>query len=64
MSHRQTSDTCRKPGIAFTMEYHIPGRDIRTLVVQAQCRNAAFIAISGVEPRTMACALERPFSAS
>eukprot|EP00971_Amphidinium_carterae_P140246 2778677-Amphidinium_carterae.1 len=34
-THRQRSDTCKKPGTAFTMEYQIPGREIRTLVAQA-----------------------------
>eukprot|EP00971_Amphidinium_carterae_P175028 3469671-Amphidinium_carterae.1 len=34
-THRQRSDTCRKRGTAFTMEYQIPGTDVRTLVVQA-----------------------------
>eukprot|EP00971_Amphidinium_carterae_P046015 905425-Amphidinium_carterae.1 len=46
-THRQRSDTCRKPGTAFIMEYQTPGADVRTLLVQALCRNAAFIAISG-----------------
>eukprot|EP00971_Amphidinium_carterae_P151106 2996450-Amphidinium_carterae.1 len=32
MSHRQRSDTCKKPGTAFTTEYNTPGRDVRTLV--------------------------------
>eukprot|EP00971_Amphidinium_carterae_P108137 2140796-Amphidinium_carterae.1 len=36
ISHRQRSDTCRKPGTAFTMEYKIPGTDVRALVVQQQ----------------------------
>eukprot|EP00971_Amphidinium_carterae_P159804 3168442-Amphidinium_carterae.1 len=35
ISHRQRSETCRNPGTAFTMEYQIPGADVRTLVVQA-----------------------------
>eukprot|EP00971_Amphidinium_carterae_P224507 4453773-Amphidinium_carterae.1 len=34
ISHRQKADTCRKPGTAITMEYQIPGADVRTLVVQ------------------------------
>eukprot|EP00971_Amphidinium_carterae_P214008 4247153-Amphidinium_carterae.1 len=32
MSHRQRSDTCRKPGTAFTAEYKAPGTDVRTSV--------------------------------
>eukprot|EP00971_Amphidinium_carterae_P141044 2795133-Amphidinium_carterae.1 len=31
ISHRPRSDTCKKPGTAFTMEYRIPGRDDKTL---------------------------------
>eukprot|EP00971_Amphidinium_carterae_P171738 3405084-Amphidinium_carterae.1 len=45
ISHRQRSDTFRKPGTAFTIEYQLPGADVRTLAVQAQCRNAELIAI-------------------
>eukprot|EP00971_Amphidinium_carterae_P323772 6434465-Amphidinium_carterae.1 len=48
ITHRQRSETCRKPGTAFTIEYQTPGIDVRTLVVQAPCRNTAFIAISGL----------------
>eukprot|EP00971_Amphidinium_carterae_P065595 1299640-Amphidinium_carterae.2 len=31
-THRQRSDTCKKPGTAFTMEYQVPGKAVRTLV--------------------------------
>eukprot|EP00971_Amphidinium_carterae_P170077 3369945-Amphidinium_carterae.1 len=34
ISHRQRSDTCRKPGTAFTTEYKIPGTDARTSVLK------------------------------
>eukprot|EP00971_Amphidinium_carterae_P285299 5663742-Amphidinium_carterae.1 len=34
-THCDRSDTCKKPGTAFTMEYQIPGTDARTSVVQA-----------------------------
>eukprot|EP00971_Amphidinium_carterae_P238074 4726311-Amphidinium_carterae.1 len=30
ITHLQRSDTCRKPGTAFTMEYQMPGTDVRT----------------------------------
>eukprot|EP00971_Amphidinium_carterae_P296624 5892563-Amphidinium_carterae.1 len=35
ITHCERSGACRKPGTAFTMEYHIPGTDVMTLVVQA-----------------------------
>eukprot|EP00971_Amphidinium_carterae_P019788 389883-Amphidinium_carterae.1 len=35
ITHRQRTDTCRNPGTDFTMEYQMPGTNVRTLVVQA-----------------------------
>eukprot|EP00971_Amphidinium_carterae_P256649 5095960-Amphidinium_carterae.1 len=34
ITHRRRSDTCRKPGTAFTTEYQMPGEDVRTSVAQ------------------------------
>eukprot|EP00971_Amphidinium_carterae_P197651 3922731-Amphidinium_carterae.1 len=44
-THLQRSDTCRKPGTAFTTEYQIPGTDVKTLVVQAFVQKCSVMAI-------------------